>query len=306
MKILFAGSPQAALPALQVVSDVASCLAVMSQPDKPTGRKKILTPTPVSNWALHNDLTLYRPHTKEEIAAAVAEFQPELGITVAYGKILTPEVLALPRDGWWNVHFSLLPRYRGAAPVQHALLAGDRETGVSIFQLDAGIDTGPVISQTTHPMMPGITSGELLDQLAKVAAALLTQTLRGYAADNISTATQSGDTSHAPKLDATTGHIRSHHTAIEAGRLFQATTPEPGCFVTFNQGQQRLRILEARINEDKHNVRPGTIQVFTDGVGIALHGGVVMLQRVQPAGKNPMSSADWWRGVQKEAVIDGS
>jgi methionyl-tRNA formyltransferase len=189
--------------------------------------------------------------------------------------------------------------------VQHALLEGDSETGVSIFQLDAGIDTGPVISQTSHPITPGITSGELLDELAEVAALLLSQTLRDYAAGNISATAQTGVASHAPKLEASTGHIFSHHTAIEAGRLFQATTPEPGCFVTFNQGQQRLRILEARINEVDHNVPPGTVQEFSDGVGIALSGGVVMLYRVQPAGKNPMSSADWWRGTKQEAMIDG-
>jgi len=305
VRILFAGSPAAALPALEAVAGLASELAVMSQPDKPVGRKKVLTPTPVSSWALEHSLTLYRPLDNEGIAKATSEFSPDLGITVAYGRILRPQALAIPRLGWWNVHFSLLPTWRGAAPVQNALLAGDTETGVTVFQLDEGMDTGPVLSQRPHAISSGITAGQLLDELSGIGAKLLTDTIEQYRKGNLTVTAQAGEPTHAPKLDRDAGRIRSTEPIEMAWRRFQATTPEPGCFVTFGQGEHTLRLLDVQATVDATTEAPGTIHQTEHGVGIALPGGVMLLDTVQPAGKKAMPAADWWRGVHDEIHIDG-
>jgi methionyl-tRNA formyltransferase len=304
VKILFAGSPEVALPALEVVAAIASELAVMSQPDKPVGRKKIFTPTAVSMWALHRDVTLYRPSDHESIARAVSEFSPDLGITVAYGRLLRADVLDIPTHGWWNLHFSLLPRWRGAAPVQNALLAGDTDTGVSVFQLDEGMDTGPLLSQRAHSITPGITAGALLGELSVTGAALLADTVRSVVDGQHTLSAQQGDASYAPKLDRETGRIRASDSLVMASRRFQATTPEPGCFVSVGQGSQTIRILSATANTDPTRRGDGSIRLVAEGVGIDLDGGLLLLETVQPAGKTAMGAADWWRGVHGEIVID--
>lgn len=294
-----------ALPALDAVWETNRELAVMSQPDKPVGRKKILTPTPVSQWALDRGVLLYRPLDHDGIQRAVSEFSPDLGITVAYGRILRPTVLDVPRHGWWNLHFSLLPRWRGAAPVQHALLAGDTTTGVSVFRLNEGVDTGPLLGQVSHPITPGITAGDLLTELSYLGATLLAQAVEQLATGGVTEAEQSGDVSHAPKLERDTGRICASDPLDVALRRFQATTPEPGCYVTWGRPDKSLRILAANAMYDAASPGDGAIHTVSGGVGIALAGGYLMLESVQPAGKKAMSSTDWWRGVHGDVAIDG-
>jgi len=305
VRILFAGSPAQALPTLKAVAGMATELAVVSQPDKPVGRKKTLTPTPVSAWALEEGITLHRPADREGIAQVVSEVSPDLGITVAYGRLLQAETLAIPPAGWWNVHFSLLPRWRGAAPVQHALLAGDSETGVTVFQLDEGVDTGPVLNHRSYPIPPGITAGKLLDELSDVGAAILAETLQLHLSGALTRTPQSGTPTQAPKLARESGRVRSTDTIDNALRRFQATTPEPGCFVSFGNGEQTLKILAAQAFTTPHATSYGTIQALDNGVGIGLDGGFLLLETVQPAGKKAMPAADWWRGVHEEIHIDG-
>ena len=304
VRILFAGSPEAALPALEVVADVADSLAVMSQPDKPVGRKKVLTATPVSSWALERGIALHRPVDHDGIAQTVSDYAPELAITVAYGRILRPNVLDMPPAGWWNLHFSLLPRWRGAAPVQNALLAGDTETGVSVFRLDEGVDTGPLLGQRSHPVRRGMNAGELLTELSHTGAELLRDTLASFHQGQHSFAGQSGEATHAPKLDRQVGRILPNDSLEMALRRFGATTPEPGCFVSLAQGQQTLRILAATALPDPTSPGDGRIMPIASGVGISLAGGFLLLESVVPAGKKAMASADWWRGVHGEHTID--
>jgi methionyl-tRNA formyltransferase len=294
-----------ALPALEAVAGVATELAVMSQPDKPVGRKKVLTPTAVGSWAIDRGVTLFRPENHEAIAQAVSDFAPDVGITVAYGRLLRPEVLTIPPFGWWNLHFSLLPRWRGAAPVQHALLAGDATTGVTVFQLDEGMDTGPVLSQRSHPITPGITAGELLEELSRVGASVLIDTLHTHQRGELTPTPQRGNPTAAPKLDRDTGHIRPPHTIDEAFRRFQATTPEPGCFVSWDGGKHTLRVWQARALNDASLPADGRIQATSEGVGVRLTGGILLFDTVQPAGKKSMPAGDWWRGVHREIVVDG-
>lgn len=305
VRILFAGSPQAALPSLRTVAQVTGEIAVMSQPNRPVGRKRILTPTPVSQWALSHRVTLYRPESHEQVQTQVREFSPDLGITVAFGRILKPDVLALPAHGWWNVHFSLLPRFRGAAPVQNALFEGDTETGVTVFQIEEGLDTGPILGSVSHPIRPGITAGELLKELSEVGATLLGNLLGDLARGSLHPVPQSGDWTHAPKPDREMGHIRAGDSLEVAMRRFQATTPEPGCFVTHSDGGDLLRILSATPQSGPISDQAGTIQGVDGGVSLALDGGYLVVQEVHPAGKKPMKAADWWRGVIGKVCIDG-
>lgn len=301
---MFAGSPAVALPALRAVAAVADELAVISQPDKPVGRKKILTPTPVSQWAADHGVTLFRPQSNDELANVVARVSPDLGITVAYGRILKPDVLAMPDFGWWNLHFSLLPRWRGAAPVQNALLAGDTETGVTIFALDDGVDTGPLLAQTHHRVVPGITAGELLGELAE-RGATLTGRLLATTPWPPEAKPQTGDATHAPKLDRQAGQVRQQHSLEHAYRSFQATTPEPGCFFTWGDARHSLGIISATAVPDSASPGDGSIRLVEGQVAVRLTGGNLVLHTVHPAGKKPMAAADWWRGVHEDVVIDG-
>jgi methionyl-tRNA formyltransferase len=305
VRILFAGSPAIALPSLEAVADLATELAVISQPDKPVGRKKILTPTAVSSWAIDRDVTLYRPVDHNSIAQMVSAFAPDIGITVAYGRLLRYEVLAIPSSGWWNLHFSLLPRWRGAAPVQNALLAGDTNTGVTVFQLDEGLDTGPILSQQAHVITPGMTSGQLLEELSHVGATLLINTLQAHRDGHLTVTAQHGEPTHAPKLNREAGRIRSTDTVDMAYRRFQATTPEPGCFLSWSEGKHSLRVLSATAVPDTVTAADGIIRGAIDGVAIGLAGGVLLLHTVQPAGKTAMPATDWWRGIHREIRIDG-
>ena len=304
VRVVFAGSPEVALPALEVVAQRSSELLVISQPDRPTGRKGTLTPTAVSRYALDHSLPLERPGTADQLRDCVADFMPDLGITVAYGRILRPEVLELPRLGWWNLHFSLLPRWRGAAPVQHALLAGDTTTGVTIFALDAGIDTGPVLHQEDHPIRPGMTAGELLGQLSRLGARALNTTLDSAEAGNLRPTAQAGPATHAPKLVREDGRVSSQLTVAGALRRFGASTPEPGCFLTLTNQSLTMTIHQMEHNAEPVGLAPGHLAPTRRGVAMGLSDGEVTLLRVQPAGKRAMSALDWWRGVHGNPTVD--
>ena len=176
MRLAVAASPEVAIPTLEaLLGSSHELVSVISQPDRPAGRGKVLTPTPVSEWALAHQLPLLRPDSKEEIAAAVEDV--DCVVTIGYGVLLPESILSIPRYGFLNLHFSLLPRWRGAAPVQRAIEAGDAVTGVTVFQLDAGMDTGPIYVQESYPISAETTAGELLDELSKFGPKLIAETL---------------------------------------------------------------------------------------------------------------------------------
>lgn len=303
MRVVFAGSPEVALPALEVVAQRASEVLVISQPDRPTGRQRTLTPTAVSRYALNHRLPLERPESADQLRDCVADFMPDLGITVAYGRILRPEVLQLPRLGWWNVHFSLLPRWRGAAPVQHALLAGDTQTGVTVFALDTGVDTGPVLHQEGHSIRPGMTAGELLGQLSRLGARALNSTLDASEAGTLSPIEQAGPTTLAPKLVREDGRVTSQLSVSDALRRFGATTPEPGCFLTLAGQSLPITIHQMEHSAELLGLSAGQLAATRRGVAVGLSDGEVTLLRVQPAGKRAMPALDWWRGVHGNPTV---
>lgn len=295
---MFAGSPAVALPSLRVVQEWAAHLRVVSQPDRPVGRRADVTPTAVSTWALDNGLDLVRPTSATELRHAVADFQPDLGITVAYGRILSPEVLALPRHGWWNVHFSLLPAWRGAAPVQHALWAGDESTGVTVFQLDEGVDTGPILIQRSYPIPASHTAGQVLTDLAELGAEALTEALERWDGGSLRPSPQHGEASHAPKMTRQDARLVWGEDTDGVVRRFRAVTPEPGAW-SEGPGGQPVKILHLEPHPGPSSVagRPGSLVLENGRVLCGTGDGVVAIGEVVPAGKRAMSAVDWWRGL---------
>jgi len=299
MRVVFAGSPDVAKRVLGACLKAGVPLVgVISQPDRPVGRKKVVTPTPVSAFAVEHHLALWRPHTTVELAEALETMAPELVIAVAYGRLITAEVLAMPKYGWWNVHFSLLPAHRGATPVPHALLAGDTTTGVSVFQIDEGLDTGPILSQQAVPVRPGVTAGELLEELAESGAKLLIDTFADLQRGELDPREQTGEATLAPKLPRDAGRLDCFQPAGDVFRRFQATTPEPGAYIPLAEAGSRLGIIEARVLTGSGHT-PGVIEYHDAKVVAGCAEGALELLVVHPAGKKVMTASQWWRGVGK-------
>ena len=302
MRLVFAGSPDVAAQVLTALLEAGVTISgVISQPDRPVGRKKILTATPVSQLALDRGIELHRPHTSEELRDSLEALSADLVIAVAYGRILRREHLDIPTHGWWNLHFSLLPAYRGATPVQHALLAGERTTGVTVFRIDEGLDTGEILGQRRHHIEPFCTAGELLTELGALGATLLAELLESQEAGELHSYPQSGQASFAPKLEREDGRLDFHLPVAEVFRRWQAVTPEPGAFTPLRGRDGGLGIVHARPSPDGFDLTPGEIDTRDARVLVGCARGALELITVHPAGKRPMSALDWWRGAGQGA-----
>ena len=305
MKVLFAGSPDVALPTLQALQGSGhTVVGVLTQPPAPVGRKQVMVPTAVGVFATEQGLPVRTPRTSIEVQDAIDEFSPDVAIVVAYGRILYSGALESVPGGWWNVHFSLLPRWRGAAPVQQAILAGDTETGLTLFRIVEELDAGPVTAAVAHPVNAYDTSGTLLQKLSLVAPGLVLDFLdRGDPA--LATPTeQIGEPSLAPKFPQGFGHLDLRMDVGELYRHFRAVTPEPGAYVTRQDTGAVLKVLSGWVDPDFHPLEPG--ELLKAPVGILVGTGSVpfVLERVHPAGKKPMAAEDWFRGLPEGVRID--
>ena len=263
-----------------------------------------MVPTAVGVFAAEQGLPVRTPRTSIEVQDAIHEFSPDVAIVVAYGRILDRGALELVPGGWWNVHFSLLPRWRGAAPVQHAILAGDTETGVTLFRIVEELDAGPVTAAVAHPVNAYDTSGTLLQKLSLVAPGLVLDFLdQGNPALAAPTA-QIGEPSFAPKFPPGFGHLDLRMDVAELYRHFRAVTPEPGAYVTRQDTGAVLKVLSGWVDPDFHPLEPG--ELLKAPVGILVGTGSVpfVLERVHPAGKKPMAAEDWFRGLPEGVRID--
>lgn len=298
MRIVFAGSPAAAIPSLDALIDGGfEVVEVISQPDRPVGRTRTLTPTPVKARALERRIPVSTPASGTELLGRLVEVHPDLAITVAYGRLIGPQTLAVPTFGWWNVHFSRLPRWRGATPVQHAILAGDRETGVSVFQLDEGLDTGGVLGFDPLAIGADTTAGELLGQLSQLGANLLLRLLRSQQESPLTPVPQHGDVSYAPKWRREDARLPWGDRVERVYNRFRAATPEPGAYTASEPDGVEIRILEARAHPDVRDVPPGHVQLRGGVVYVGCGDGALELRTLQPSGKKPMPAKDWWNGV---------
>ncbi|MGV0775945.1 methionyl-tRNA formyltransferase [Mycolicibacterium elephantis] len=301
MRIVFAGTPEPALPSLRrlIESPRHDVIAVLTRPDAASGRRAKPTPSPVARLALERDIPVLRPQrpNSEEFIAELSELAPDCCAVVAYGALLSERLLAVPRHGWVNLHFSLLPAWRGAAPVQAAIAAGDTVTGATTFQIEPALDSGPIYGVVTETIRPTDTAGDLLDRLAVSGAALLETTLDGIADGSLKPVAQPSDgVSVAPKITVEQSRVRWDLPAHVVERRIRAVTPSPGAWTMI--GDLRVKLGPVSIVEAADPLPPGAIRVDRDGVRIGTGSQPVRLGTIQPPGKKPMNAADWARGAR--------
>jgi methionyl-tRNA formyltransferase len=291
-RIIFMGTPEFAVPTLEALTNAHQVVGIVTQPDRKAGRGRELRPSPVKEAALERDLPLFQPRTLRQSAAVkqLQDWGPDVIVVAAFGQILRQDVLDLPPHGCLNVHASLLPRWRGAAPVAAAILAGDEVTGVTIIKMDAGLDTGPILKQSKPEKIEpdDTTRAELKKRLAKVGADLLVRVLPAYLAGDLVPQPQpEAGVTYAPQLRKEDGQIDWHKSAVELDRQVRAVTPWPGAFTTLRG--ERFRILQATpLPSWRGDAPPGTIVALADGCAVATAKGALRLQEVQLAGKRPM------------------
>jgi methionyl-tRNA formyltransferase len=305
MRLLFAGTPAAALPSIEaLLRSRHEVIAVLTRPDARSGRGRRLRPSPVAERALSGGLEVLRPRqlTDEQFLARLAELAPDCAPVVAYGALLPTPVLDVPRFGWVNLHFSLLPAWRGAAPVHAAIRAGDQLTGATTFEIVEELDAGPILGVLTEPIRPRDTSGELLDRLAHAGAELLVQTLDGIEAGLLAGRPQPAEgISYARKVHDDDARVDWTAPAMHVDRVVRSVSPEPGAWTIFRGS--RLGLGPVLPRPELSAASPGVITTTRSQVlvGTATH--QVELSSVQPAGRPTMAAADWARGARLDVEM---
>ncbi len=307
MRVLFAGTPLVAVASLdQLVKDGFDVVAVLTREDAPVGRKRVLTPSPVAARAAELGIEIIHANRIDEpTQERLAALDLDIAAIVAYGGLVPEKALTIPRLGWINLHFSLLPAWRGAAPVQHSIMAGDDITGAVTFQLEKGLDTGPVFGTLTEIIDAADTSGELLGRLAISGAVLLSQTLSGLDAGKLVGIAQQGDTSYAHKLTLVDGEVDWSLPALVIRRRINGTSPDPGAWTELDG--QRFKLGTLVPCTDVTDLAPGEVRIEPGKkprvlVGTGSH--AVELGLVQPPGKKMMNAADWARGILASGTVD--
>ncbi len=297
MRIVFMGTPDFAVPCLQrLLEDGHEVPAVFTQPDKPVGRHAVLTPPPVKQLALSRGIPVYQPTKMRDgtAAALLRELAPDCLVVVAYGRILPQEILDVPPRGCVNIHGSLLPRYRGAAPIQWSVIRGETVTGVTSMFMDAGMDTGDIIDTLTTPIGENETAGELFERLAPLGARLLSTTLAAIADGTVTRRPQNdAEATMAPMLEKAMGRLDLTRPARELHNQVRGMNPWPGAFCTV--GGKTLKIHETRVAAGSG--APGTL-LCADPVTVACGEGALQLVTVQPEGKPRMAAEAWLRGAR--------
>lgn len=300
MRLVFAGTPATALPSLDALAaSDHEVVAVITRPDAPSGRGRRLTASPVAQRAAELGIETLAPATPKdpEFLARLDELAPDCCPVVAYGALVPRIALDLPRHGWVNLHFSLLPAWRGAAPVQHAIWHGDDVTGATTFLLEEGLDTGPVYGVVTETVRPRDTSADLLARLAESGAALLVATMDGIAAGALVAQPQPADgVSSAPRLTVADARIDWTQPAVRVDRQVRACTPSPGAWTML--GEDRLRLGPVMPDSADTSLAPGVLSAGKREVRVGTATCAVVLGEVVAPGKRPMPAADWARGAR--------
>ncbi|MFJ8311950.1 MULTISPECIES: methionyl-tRNA formyltransferase [unclassified Streptomyces] len=301
MKLVFAGTPEVAVPALDalIASGRHEVAAVITRPDAPAGRGRRLVASPVAERAEEAGIEVLKPvkPRDEQFLARLREIAPDCCPVVAYGALLPKVALDIPAHGWVNLHFSLLPAWRGAAPVQHAVMAGDEITGAATFLIEQGLDSGPVYGTVTEEVRPTDTSGDLLTRLAFAGAGLLAATMDGIEDGSLKAVPQPAEgISLAPKITVENALIDWSAPALRVDRVVRGCTPAPGAWSVFRG--ERLKLIQAALVADRADLAPGELSVAKNNVYVGTGSHAVELLWVQPQGKKPMRGADWARGVR--------
>lgn len=300
LRLVFAGTPEPALPALQtLLASRHDVVAVLTRPEAPAGRGRKSAPSPVARMAVEHGIELLQPASPRdpEFQTRLRNLSPDCCPVVAYGALLPESVLEIPRLGWLNLHFSLLPAWRGAAPVQHAILRGDQVTGASVFAIEPSLDSGPVYGNLTEPITPTDTTGDLLARLAYAGAGLLLSCLDGMAGGSLAPVPQPSDgISFASKLSSEDARVVWSHPALAVDRRIRACTPAPGAWTTLRE--QRVKLGPVAVLPDVVDVAPGALRLTPRRVLVGTATNAVELSAVQPAGRRPMPALDWVRGLR--------
>lgn len=301
MKLVFAGTPEVAVPALDalIASDRHEVAAVVTRPDAPAGRGRHLVASPVAQRAEEAGIEVLKPVKPgdEAFLARLREIAPDCCPVVAYGALLPKVALDVPARGWVNLHFSLLPAWRGAAPVQHAILAGDEMTGAATFQIEEGLDSGPVYGVITEHVRSTDTAGDLLTRLAFAGSGLLAATMDGIEDGTLKAVPQPAEgVSVAPKITVEDAHVGWSAPALRVDRVVRGCTPAPGAWTVFRG--ERLKLISLQLVPDRTDLAPGELSVGKNNVYVGTGSHAVELLWVQPQGKKPMRAADWARGVR--------
>lgn len=304
MRVLFAGTPAVAVPSLDALIEAGfEIVAVLTRPDAPTGRKRILTPSPVAARAAELGIDIiHASKVDAETTERIASYEPDVAAIVAYGGLVPKAALGIPRRGWINLHFSLLPAWRGAAPVQRSIIAGDDITGAATFLLEEGLDTGPVFGTLTETVRPEDTAGDLLKRLSRSGAVLLSQTLSAVDGGKAAPQPQHGEVSLAPKLTLDDGRLDWKQPALAINRRSRGVTPEPGAWTMLDG--QRVKLEPLGMRPDTRDLAPGQVRVDGKKVLVGTGSHAVQLGRIQPAGKKMMPSADWARGLATPESVE--
>lgn len=297
LRLVFAGSPAAAVPTLRALAfGPHEVQYVITRPPAPVGRKRVLTPTPVAQEAAERGIPVREAVRLQELESDLLAGSVDLGVIVAYGALVREPLLSWPRLGWINLHFSLLPRWRGAAPVQHALMAGEHQTGATVFQLTPGLDDGDWYAQHREPVGPSDTAGAVLDRLSETGAALTSSVVDALAAGSAVAHPQVGAVTLAPKLERAHGRVDWTADAARILAQWRGVTPEPGAW-TQTDGGLAVKLLQLGPDADSEREgTPGTLWTTDGRVFVGTGSGPLELVRVQPAGKQAMPAREWARG----------
>jgi methionyl-tRNA formyltransferase len=311
-RTVFMGSPNFSVPALRALVGAGyPVVGVITQPDRPAGRGNALTPPPVKVTALELGLEVYQPEKLRapEAMQRLRDWNPALIVVAAFGQILRPEVLTLPQYGCVNIHASLLPRHRGAAPIQAAILAGDKETGITIMLMDEGIDTGPILSQRSIEILPTDTGGSLLEKLSVMGGELLLETLPRYLGGELTSQPQPADgATYAPMLKKEDGLLDFTRPAVELERKIRAFQPWPGAFMYWQGGP--LKIHRAHVNgetgrqgneeaKEQGSAETGKLVIVESLPAVVTADGLLIIDELQPPGKSKMSGKAFLAGGRK-------
>lgn len=304
MRLVFAGTPEPAVESLQQLIDSQhEVVAVLTRPDARKGRGRTLHPSPVKELALKHGIEVLTPVTlkdNEEIRQRLRELAPDCIPVVAYGNLIPEDMLDIATHGWVNLHFSLLPQWRGAAPVQHSILSGETATGATVFRIDQGLDTGEILNVLPDEIASGDTSDVLLGRLARRGAATLVETMDGLENGTITPRAQEGEASYASKIAVDDARITWSRPAAEIDRAIRAYTSAPGAWTTL--GGQRVKV-EPVVLAETDSLAPGEVAAGKKEVRVGTGTADVVLTRIQPPGKKMMNAADWARGLRADEQV---
>jgi len=306
MKIVFLGTPEIAVPALEyfINKKDIEVLAVVTQPDRPSGRGQKLTAPPVKLLAEKHEIKVYQPKSirkDHELIKILKDLNPDVFITIAFGQILSQEILDIPKLGTINMHASLLPKYRGANPIQCAIIKGDKVTGITTMLTDIGIDTGAILLKKEIEIPENMDSVELAEIIANVCPDLLYETIIGLANKTIIPVPQNNaEATHAPKLKKEDGKINWNESAQTIHNKVRGMLPWPSCYTSFKDTP--IKILKAEIINNKEKINNQSIGeiigIIENGIGVITGNGIILVKTIQPAGKKAMDAAVWYNGAR--------